>query len=77
MLPSVLAFLIADSRLTFLFSRDQYCFPWISQFFTNDIIPTKEEGKVESLTMIQLFLQKEEALPGMYRGNIMRGDGGK
>lgn len=38
---------------------------------------TNKKGKAESLTTMQLFLQKEKALPLMHQGNIMRDDGGK
>ena len=80
MLPSLLAFLIADSRLSFLFSHltgINAIFLELASFSLMIIIPAKEEGKAESKVTIQLFLQKEEALPRMHRGNIMRGDGGK
>lgn len=73
----MLALLTADSQLLLLPSdSDQYRFPSISQLVLNDIMQTKE-GKAESVTAVQLLLQKQEALPGMHQGNIMKADGEK
>lgn len=78
MLPSLLAFLTTDSRLSFLFcDGDQCCFPWIRQVFLNVLTPTTEDVETKSLTALQLFLQKEKALLGMHKGIIMRDKGGK
>lgn len=75
MLPPLLAF-IADCLLSFLFSHPTVINILFLELASFSVM-INQKGKAESLTTIQLFLQKEKALPGIHQGNIMRDDGGK